>query len=419
MECHNCNLKQRQFYCDNCIRTHLRDFRLQIQHVSVDRDEYVQKATAALGTVSCSRTRRAEVASRQDRIAEIQTALAKLRKENEKTRQRLRSMRENLATRRRTLSQANLLPPTPLDQIIIRETQQLAARSETLAKARGGLVSELVEVFNIVEVGGRPPIGGKAGIKGEWTIGDLVLPVPGDIRRYPPDHINAVITHTIHFLGLLTFYLGIKLPFEITWTGGKLGVGQPFVRSIKGTESGSWAKWTSKHCLHVSSSASISSLSTDAASASSNSHNANSIPASDSYIETPAAPQSSFTTAYAMLLFDVCYLAHTQNVEISLSQAGEVLSNLWAVCCSTDLGRYSHQTHPHLPPPTPPTFSLDFAQLLQATAATPSSRARPSRSHASGASTRAISISHHSQPSREKIPEEEEWDIVDDTDGRP
>lgn len=116
-------------------------------------------------------------------------------------------------------------------------------------------------MFNIVEVGGRPPIGGKAGTKGEWTIGDLVLPVPGDIRRmyfsyplhtfsffltgrtgYPPDHINAVITHTLHFIGLLTFYLGVRLPFEISWTGGKLGVGQPWIRSIKGSESGSWAK---------------------------------------------------------------------------------------------------------------------------------------------------------------------------------
>ena len=38
-------------------------------------------------------------------------------------------------------------------------------------------------MFNIVEVGGRPPLGGKAGTKGEWTIGGLVLPVPGDIRR--------------------------------------------------------------------------------------------------------------------------------------------------------------------------------------------------------------------------------------------
>lgn len=55
--------------------------------------------------------------------------------------------------------------------------------SATVARARSGLVQELVEVFNVVEVGGRPPIGGKSGTKGEWTIGDLILPVPGDIRR--------------------------------------------------------------------------------------------------------------------------------------------------------------------------------------------------------------------------------------------
>jgi hypothetical protein len=98
-------------------------------------------------------------------------------------RQRLQALRENLATRRRTLSQAKLLPPAPLDPLITREVTQLNARADTIARARSGLVSELVEVFNIVEVGGRPPIGGKAGTKGEWTIGDLVLPVPGDIRR--------------------------------------------------------------------------------------------------------------------------------------------------------------------------------------------------------------------------------------------
>ena len=97
--------------------------------------------------------------------------------------QRLRALRESLATRRRTLSQAKLLPPAPLDFLIARETSQLSVRAETISRARSGLVSELVEVFNIVEVGGRPPIGGKAGTKGEWTIGDLVLPVPGDIRR--------------------------------------------------------------------------------------------------------------------------------------------------------------------------------------------------------------------------------------------
>lgn len=53
-----------------------------------------------------------------------------------------------------------------------------------------------------------------------------------------------------------------------------------------------------------------------------------------------SASGSSFTTALAMLLYNVCYLAHTQNVEVPLAQAGEVLSNLWAVCCSPELGKY-------------------------------------------------------------------------------
>jgi len=61
-------------------------------------------------------------------------------------------------------------------------------------------------------------------------------------QGYPPDHINAVITHTIHFLGLLAFYLGVKLPFEISWGGKKFGVGQPWIGACRGTESGNWAK---------------------------------------------------------------------------------------------------------------------------------------------------------------------------------
>ncbi|KAF8119839.1 UV radiation resistance protein and autophagy-related subunit 14-domain-containing protein [Boletus edulis] len=155
-------------------------------------------------------------------------------------RERLRQLRESLAARRRTLSAARLVPTPPLDALTTKETQELHALSAALARARSGLVQELVEVFHVVEVGGRPPIGSKAGTKGEWTIGDLILPVQGDIRRYPPDHINAVIAHTIHFLGLLTFYLGVKLPFETEWSGKKCGVGQLWIGAGKGGESGSW-----------------------------------------------------------------------------------------------------------------------------------------------------------------------------------
>jgi hypothetical protein len=100
-------------------------------------------------------------------------------------RERLRSLQETLSNRRRALTSAKQLPSHSShdNHNISNSTQELTSLSATLARARSGLVQELVEVFNVVEVGGRPPIGGRAGTKGEWTIGDLVLPVPGDIRR--------------------------------------------------------------------------------------------------------------------------------------------------------------------------------------------------------------------------------------------
>ncbi|KAJ3481059.1 hypothetical protein NLI96_g7923 [Meripilus lineatus] len=394
-------------------------------------------------------------------------------------------------------------------------TFQLNVLSDTLSKARSGLVQELVEVFSVVEVGGRPPLGGKAGTKGEWTIGGLVLPVPGDMRRYPPDHINAVLTHTIHFLSLLAFYLGIKLPFDVVWSrsstpppsiysfnahsnsgvaedaraSGLLGVGTPWIGAIRGNEYGGWARWSTKHPLHVSATppAPPASTSTSLTSPTSSqpraptskdppvpqkstsrrasafnllpSHipgfglgsssspkrirttstpippspspplqmSSSSILAESTYEEYPttsephsvstgatpnstssanaSTPNSSFTTALTMLLYNVCYLAYTQSVDIPLAQAGEVLGNL-----------KSHATNPHLPAPTPPSFQLDFAQLLQATASNPS-RARARGFPGSGVTGKVERGKDKTKPKlgeRETIPEEEEgWDLVD------
>ncbi|KAK0227430.1 UV radiation resistance protein/autophagy-related protein 14 [Armillaria nabsnona] len=392
MDCKICELKQRQFYCENCLKTHIRDFRIQTQHFAADRDEQVAKSSRALDGFNASRMRRANISDIQSSVDELTNGLAKLRKDNEKKRDRLRALRETLATRRQTLSAAKLQPQPSITHQASREAQELKALSVTIARARSGLVQELVEVFNVVEVGGRPPIGGKAGTKGEWTIGDLILPVPGDIRRYPPDHINAVITHTIHFVSLLTLYLGVKLPFEIHWTGKKLGVGQPWIGAGRGSEQGGWAKWHTKHPLHLSS----ATLSTTTPTSTKN------MPiTSESYLEPDPEPQASFTTALAMLLYNVSYLAYTQNVDVPLNQAGDVLSNLWSVCCSSDLGKRSHETNPFLPPPTPAGFGLDFMQLLQATTSNPASRVR----------------AHKARKRVEKLPEVDEdgWDIVEDT----
>lgn len=257
--------------------------------------------------------------------------------------------------------------------------------------------------------------------------------------------MNAILTHTIHFLGLLTFYLGVKLPFQVTWSGGKLGFGQPSISAARpgGSESGGWAKWTEGNPLHLP----LSNLPSSQPSSNpssppssprrslsssinlpnalgmrySQSTSADSNPRpqpipinndSASYLEStqPDAETeqpANFTTALSMLLFDVAYLAWTQGVEIPLAQTGEVLRNLWAICCSAELGKRSHETHPPLPPPTPPNFPLDFKQLLQATTADPVPRTR----------SRVNSQRATGKPRKSKrtdvIAEEEDWEVVE------
>ncbi|KAF9008205.1 UV radiation resistance protein/autophagy-related protein 14, partial [Cyathus striatus] len=378
--CPVCELKKNQFYCANCVNRHwLHSHRTEMKKYTGQRDDAVQRARRV--DFSATRVLRADVANLQRKVEDVLLSLARLRKDNESKRTKIHTLRATLASHRRTLSAAKLLPnpSTQLVNQLLRERHELQALTSTIARARAALVNELVEVFHVVEVGGRPAVGGKGGTRGEWCIGELVLPVPGDIRRYPPDHTNAVLRHTLHFLSLLTFYLGIKLPFEVTYApgGGGGAGGQPWIGAGRGGESGGWARWYTKHPLHLSLTPSPTSPTSPSPSPSPSSNN---VPPtnllSDSFVIPPAsaASSNSFTTALTMLLYNVSYLAFSQNVDVPLSQAGEVLGNLWGVCCSSELGRKSHESSPYLPPPTPPSFVLDFNQLLQAASTTPARR---------------------------------------------
>lgn len=103
-----------------------------------------------------------------------------------------------------------------------------------------------------------------------------------------------------------------------------------------------------------------------------------------------------------MLLYNIIYLCHTQSLPITLSQSGDILHNLWALCCAPELGRRSHQTGVGvaLEPPTPPTFLVEFAQLLQATSAGPGQRKKRRTTH------RKL----RDPPEEEDA---EEWDIIE------
>ncbi|KAF8523335.1 UV radiation resistance protein/autophagy-related protein 14 [Hysterangium stoloniferum] len=395
MECSNCQLLQRKFYCQNCLKTHLRDARSTIQHIAAERSANVERAARELTTIDKSRQIRAEIAGLEERITEVRKETQRIRDAHAAARERVAKLKASTAERRKNLVAARaFLVPSQSSQSSQSSSLQsfhsgLSQINENLAHTRKILVEELLDVFDVVEVGGRPSLGGTKGTKGEWMIGGQVLPVPGDMRRrYPPEYINAALTHTLHFLSLLTFYIGVKLPFEVTWSGDAVGVGTPYLSACKGTESGGWARWSVKHPLHIPpSSPSMSSGNGSTGSGTS---------ASSS--QTP-----SFTTALTMLLYNTLYLCHTQSQPVPLSQSGEILRNLWALCCTPELGRRSHQTGPGLAlePPTPPSFTVDFTQLLQVTSSGPVQRKK----------RRSLRRTAHGPEERDV--EADDWDLID------
>ncbi|KAG1838942.1 hypothetical protein C8R48DRAFT_569033, partial [Suillus tomentosus] len=62
MECKNCELRQRQYYCENCLRNHLCEFRLQTRHFSWDKNEHIARASRAFKSIESGRLLRAEIA---------------------------------------------------------------------------------------------------------------------------------------------------------------------------------------------------------------------------------------------------------------------------------------------------------------------------------------------------------------------
>src|SRR6267154_2867239 len=80
--------------------------------------------------------------------------------------------------------------------------------------------------------------------------------------------------------------------------------------------------------------------------------------------------------------------------------------------------RKSHETYPHLPPPTSPTFPLDFSQLLQATVTNPTPK-RNIRIGPAGNGKFSSRGKTGNLPAGERIEEvlhevEGDWDLVDD-----
>lgn len=128
-------------------------------------------------------------------------------------------------------------PPDPL----VEARRALEAMGDALAETRSVLVRELAEAFEL-QAEMRQGMGGEEYI---WTLGKMTLPTPDELYRKhlrytnsascsltlrpgcKPTVLHATLYNTLHFIRLTAFYLGVKLPFEVTW-GASNTVAPPF-----------------------------------------------------------------------------------------------------------------------------------------------------------------------------------------------
>lgn len=190
-----------------------------------------------------------------------------------------------------------------------------------------------------------------------YAIASLALPAnPADLASLPLEHVQAVLSSLIQFLRLLTFYLGVKLPFEIIWDGGVTdGVGRPWIHAIKGDEEGSWAKYPTPQPLFPPPPPSSSQGSTS----NPQQYDPYPIPTAVAVVVGEPSPElltshtrllPSFTTAIAMLQYNIAYLLFTQRVPLpytmpfSSSSPPDALRSLIALCFSPSdqVGLFSH-----------------------------------------------------------------------------
>ena len=342
MECPICEHRQRKFICQSCVRAHLRELRAQITKAGTERQVEVERAARLLGGgVEKERWARAEIHTLQESISAMKSELAARKATNRTAQQRLDKRRRAVAGRRDNLHLAReLLPPStaisfsptlsPAPSTTAQENtipfastspsttsrlsrlfpfpsssaiapsspptrrhkppnpiadakQALVDMGDALAETRSVLVRELADAYELQEEL-RQSAGRDVRM---WTMGRMELPAIDDLARQKPSQLHTTLYNVLHFMRLTTFYLGVKLPFEVGWgasstvappfpelfipgsDGGKLetinedgegsgitpiGVGTPWIvagRGLGGSSDGGWGKYTTPLALHL------------------------------------------------------------------------------------------------------------------------------------------------------------------------
>lgn len=229
----------------------------------------------------------------QASIRNIHTATVKIRSDMEHLRDRRAIAEQAVTIRRKTLSAAQqIFRQSPSPTSFAEVWKDVAIET---AKARRILINELISLFNI---------------QAETIHGVAIMPLKASSR----ERINTAMGHLTHLVGIITYYLGVKLPFTLA------------------DRDGQWfAKSSFPH------------------------HHNTKVPL---FISEDGSLRS-FLIGFTMLAYNVAYICHTQGMEID--DPASIVQNV--VKSSKGATEKSHATA--YAAIQDRSFSLDFNKLLQ------------------------------------------------------
>ncbi|EXJ88138.1 hypothetical protein A1O1_05066 [Capronia coronata CBS 617.96] len=235
--CHNHLTQEQGVHCPSCARALLYNVRTELAKVLLEKEELGRKVAAIVGpepdpsqpldeeTAAMRRAWQAQCARNdaqesRDQNAEMERALAQTQKELAEKKAKAQAMREHLAQKRANIAAAKeaLARGDKKKYEELREAYnklkgQHDAVHEKIVESKEALCRKAADLLKLQHTKKKTKDGK---IKDRYTIAGLLLPDLRDINNIRCTELTAAIGSAARLVVLCAFYLGIRLPAEIT-----------------------------------------------------------------------------------------------------------------------------------------------------------------------------------------------------------
>ncbi|EXJ86940.1 hypothetical protein A1O3_03894 [Capronia epimyces CBS 606.96] len=235
--CHSRLTQDRGVHCPACARALLYNVRTELAKVLLEKEDLGRKVEAIVGpepdpskpldeeTAAMRRAWQAQCIRNdtqqiREQTAEVERVLAEKQKELEEKKARAQAMRENIARKRaniaaaeEALARGDIKKYEELREAFYKQKAQHDAVHNKVVESKAVLCRKAADLLKLQHTKKKAKDGT---IKDRYTIAGLLLPDLREINNMRCTELTAAIGNATRLIMLCAFYLGIRLPAEIT-----------------------------------------------------------------------------------------------------------------------------------------------------------------------------------------------------------